>query len=299
LNALPYSDVEFSLSGLKLRGRRWRSQQDTDLLPVVALHGWMDNCGSFDFLARELMQLTPASFDIVALDLAGHGQSDARKHCEAYSIWQDIGEILEVANQLGWQRFALLGHSRGAMIATLTAATFPERVSHLAAIEALTPQPAAASDAVGQLSASIKAVMAAKNRKTRYYTSLAAATKSRARGLFELAYADAEVLAQRGVHNSEKGFYWGNDPVLAAPSAVKFTTEQLHAFVSALKLQAKLILASNSMIWDFLPNKGWLEHFDYIDIETFPGGHHLHMSEQAPAIALSLQSYFAAEQSQL
>gem|GEM_PF-4482775 len=53
------------------------------------------------------------------------------------------------------------------------------------------------------------------------------------------------------------------------------------------------------MIWDFLPNKGWLEHFDYIDIETFPGGHHLHMSEQAPAIALSLQSYFAAEQSQL
>lgn len=43
-----------------------------DGLPVFALHGWLDNAGSFD----TLIPLLPKNLRIVAVDTAGHGLSD-------------------------------------------------------------------------------------------------------------------------------------------------------------------------------------------------------------------------------
>jgi pimeloyl-ACP methyl ester carboxylesterase len=48
-----------------------------------------------------------------------------------YAIWQDVADVIAVADALGWDSFALLGHSRGAAIAMLTASAFPERITHL------------------------------------------------------------------------------------------------------------------------------------------------------------------------
>ncbi|MGK2915619.1 MAG: alpha/beta fold hydrolase, partial [Porticoccaceae bacterium] len=102
----------FVRQGLTLAAREWG---DPEGLPVLALHGWLDNCGSFAVLAPLLIGVR-----LVALDLAGHGLSSHRSADATYNIWQDVGDVHAVAEQLGWENFALLGHSRGAMIATLT-----------------------------------------------------------------------------------------------------------------------------------------------------------------------------------
>ena len=120
-------------------------------MPVLALHGWLDNCASFDFLAPLITSSNTQTLDMVTLDLAGHGLSDHRSGLSAYNNWQDLIEILLVTEQLGWSRFALIGHSRGAMISTLFAATYPEKVTHLVGIEGLLPGTTEENQAPAQL----------------------------------------------------------------------------------------------------------------------------------------------------
>ncbi len=66
----------------------------------------------------------------VALDLRGHGRSEAPKHGE-YSIEAQAEDVGAVADALGLDRFALVGHSMGGGVALAYAGAHPERLSHL------------------------------------------------------------------------------------------------------------------------------------------------------------------------
>src|SRR5690606_11797491 len=99
---------------------------------VLALHGWLDNAASFIPLARHLHAI-----DLVAIDQPGHGRSAHLPTGTDYSFVGAINAILDVADALGWDQFALLGHSMGAGIGSLIAAACPERIERLVAIEAL------------------------------------------------------------------------------------------------------------------------------------------------------------------
>ena len=81
---------------------------------VLALHGWLDNAASFSRLAPLLDGVR-----IVALDLPGHGHSDHRPLGAAYNIWDYAHDVLQTAEQFGWRRFSLLGHSMGAIVCVL------------------------------------------------------------------------------------------------------------------------------------------------------------------------------------
>ncbi|RZA20347.1 MAG: alpha/beta fold hydrolase, partial [Lysobacteraceae bacterium] len=99
---------------------------------VLALHGWLDNAASFIPLSPHLHQL-----DVVAIDLPGHGRSAHLPAGTDYSFVGAMNAVLDVADALGWARFALLGHSMGAGIASLIAAACPQRIERLLAIDAL------------------------------------------------------------------------------------------------------------------------------------------------------------------
>jgi pimeloyl-ACP methyl ester carboxylesterase len=124
-------ELELELPGLKLAAREWGESSG---LPVLALHGWLDNAGSFDKLAPLL-----TGCHVVALDSAGHGLSANRSIDSSYNIWQDVGDVADVADALGWTELNLLGHSRGAAIAALFAGTFPARARRLVLIEGGVP----------------------------------------------------------------------------------------------------------------------------------------------------------------
>src|SRR3990170_241180 len=66
----------------------------------------------------------------VALDLRGHGKSEAPRNGE-YSIEAQAEDVGAVADALGLERFALVGHSMGAGVALGYAGAHPERVTHL------------------------------------------------------------------------------------------------------------------------------------------------------------------------
>lgn len=277
---------KFEFDGATYCGKRWG---DEGALPVIALHGWLDNCATFDFLAPHLKNV-----DLIALDLAGQGKSDHRKHGGAYNIWLDIMEVIAVANDLGWKQFALLGHSRGAMISTLIAGTFPDRVSHLAVIEAFAPMVVEAKEAPQQLANAVQNLLDIQGKERSLFPTFNDAVKAREKGFLKLCNADALALAKRGVLEKNGKFFWNNDIKLNAPSEVKFTREQAQAFIDRIQPEVAIILGEQGFANEFSEMKDFIESSDNVQVSYLPGGHHLHMSEQCEQVAEVLNRYFSA-----
>ncbi|MDP9336389.1 MAG: alpha/beta hydrolase, partial [Actinomycetota bacterium] len=70
-------------------------------------------------------------FTVVIFDHRGHGASDKPRDPAAYSIDRLATDILEVADAVGLERFRLLGHSMGGMVARQIPLRTPERVEAL------------------------------------------------------------------------------------------------------------------------------------------------------------------------
>jgi pimeloyl-ACP methyl ester carboxylesterase len=283
-NKIP-EQLFFEVGGLTFAAQAWGDKQG---LPVLALHGWLDNSASFETLAPKIEKAY-----VVALDMAGHGQSHHRLGYAPYNIWEDVTEIFAIADQLGWGQFALIGHSRGGIIATIAAGTFPNRISHLALIEGMLPEPARPEDAPKQLAMSINGIKAQAGKSLSLYTDLATAIAVRERGMFPLTRQAATVLTERGVKAVDGKFHWSTDQRLLAPSAVKLLPEQMAAFITQVEAPIKLILGKNGMPKLFPSYQSHLENFPHIGVVILEGNHHLHMEQEADLVAAEINSFFA------
>lgn len=269
-----FQEVEFPLGDLMLRARMWGPEKGK---PVLAIHGWMDNAASFDRVATFL-----PDFKMCALDLAGHGLSDHRPAGTAYHLIDNVSDILEVANQLGWERFSLFGHSLGACIATLVGASFPERIERAVLIEGLGPLSSSASEAPMNLRRSIE--LRESLDKT-IYESLEKAVVGRMNGVVPVSQTAAEILCARGIKETKDGFSWRTDPRLKHPSALRVSEEMAHGFIRAFQVPTLLILASKGYPHDSdWMQKRMLLHPD-LTIKRLEGSHHLHLETGADELA--------------
>lgn len=125
--------------GREVAGLRFDPDQPPRL---VALHGAGLNAHSFDPMLISLGE--PA----LAIDLPGHGRSSWREDAD-YGPVALAGDLAPALAQLAPGPFALVGHSLGALAATMLAATVPDRVSHLVLVD-MTPgvRPAGATGQV-------------------------------------------------------------------------------------------------------------------------------------------------------
>ena len=230
----------FELPGLSLAAQVWGSPGER---PIIASHGWLDNAGSFDLLAPLL-----PGFEIVALDLAGHGRSDFRSADSAYNLWQDVGDLLDVADDLGWQRCTLLGHSRGAGISMLFAATFPERVDKLVLLEGGLPITAEADEAPAGLAQALSEARALRGKGGRVFATRAMAIAERTAGFTKVTPAAAEILARRSLREVPGGFQWHADQRLKGQSEFRLTPEHVRAFARRITAPVLVLFATALLI---------------------------------------------------
>lgn len=278
-------ELKFDIDGLTFAAQEWG---EPGKLPVLALHGWLDNSASFYALAPRLTNV-----HLVAVDMAGHGQSSHRPGSAPYNIWEDVAEIFAIADKLQWEKFTLLGHSRGAIISMLAAGTFPQRISHLALVEGMLPEPAHIEDAPEQLARSISGVRAQAQKPLSVYKDLSLAIKARERGMFPLSHNAAKALTERGVKPVFGGFHWSTDQRLLAPSSIKLSREHVQAFVARITAPIKLILAEDGIPKMFANFRREVAIFPQVDVEVMSGGHHLHMEAEVDAVAASLNDFLS------
>ncbi|MGL4967121.1 MAG: alpha/beta fold hydrolase [Inquilinus sp.] len=101
--------------------------------PLVLLHGWPDHLRTWD---RVLPVLHEVGFRTLVPNLRGFGGTvfrdpDAMRSGQLAALGQDV---LDFADALDLDRFAVVGHDWGARAAYIASALAPERVSHCIAM---------------------------------------------------------------------------------------------------------------------------------------------------------------------
>lgn len=94
-------------------------------LPVLALAGLTRNTGDFDHVAPHLLE--GGTVRLIRMDYRGRGQSDWADPA-SYSIPQEAHDALALLDHLNIEKAAILGTSRGGLIAMVLAATAKHRL---------------------------------------------------------------------------------------------------------------------------------------------------------------------------
>ena len=102
--------------------------------PVLLLHGHPRTHTTWHRVAP----LLAGDYSVVCPDLRGYGRSSkpvATEDHVTYSKRAMAGDCLRLMRELGYERFAVVGHDRGAYVAFRLAMDHPEAVSHLLVVD--------------------------------------------------------------------------------------------------------------------------------------------------------------------
>jgi len=264
----------WQIHGQRIAGLHWGKPGG---IKVLALHGWLDNAASFIRLAPLLDQC-----EVVALDLPGHGHSDHRSADASYHLWDDLPDVMAVADQLSWNKFALMGHSRGAIISTLLASAIPERISHLALLDAIMPGPIKHSQTSTQLRQYILDKKKHLHRTHKLIASMDEAIERRCIAA-RMSHETAKPIVERNLNSEKEGIRWSTDPRLHGASAFKLTDLHIQAVMDTLSVPCRLLLAEDGLGAKKI--KAAVEEYPNIVTRSIPGSHHFHLESSATAIA--------------
>jgi len=99
--------------------------------PLLLLHGFPQTLAMWARIAPALAR----RFTVITADLRGYGASSKPSGVENYSFRAMGGDMLELMAHLGFERFSLAGHDRGARTAHRMALDAPDRIEKIALLD--------------------------------------------------------------------------------------------------------------------------------------------------------------------
>lgn len=127
---IPVKEIQIPAKWGHLACKLWGNGNEQ---PILALHGWQDNAGTWDTLAPLLSDKRP----ILAIDFPGHGHSSWIPAGMQYYPWDLPRLILQIKDYFKWNKVSLLCHSMGSIAAMRFACVFPDDVDFYIAIDSL------------------------------------------------------------------------------------------------------------------------------------------------------------------
>lgn len=120
-------DHFITVDNLMLHYLEWEGGDEP---PMLLLHGATGHAHLWDAFAPAFTD----SYRVIALDQRGHGESQWAAP-PAYRAEDYVKDLTEFIDSLGLEDVTLVGHSMGALHATIYAGTYPDRVRHLVFID--------------------------------------------------------------------------------------------------------------------------------------------------------------------
>lgn len=263
-------ETTFDIKGLKIAAVL---HNDPSGIPTIALHGWLDNAASFERLAP----LLPKQY-IVALDLPGHGFSD---HVAPHALIHVIDYctyVLQVAQALGWQRFAILGHSLGAGIGSLIAGILGDRILFATFIDGLGIITSRSETAVFQYKSYANDLLAKPYRASPIYKSFEEAVETRLK-VNNMLPDSMAILVKRGLKQQGNEWTWRTDPKLLMPTPVRMTEDQNTSFLKEITCPISLIKPNPGYPFPVGLIQKRIDIIPHLDVQTIIGEHHVHLDD--------------------
>ena len=257
-----------------------------DQQPVLMVHGWLDNAASYIPMMQHLKD-----YYWVALDLAGHGRSQHRPQGVHYHLVDYVRDIDAVIEHFGWDKVHLVGHSLGASIVALYAATFPEKVNKLVLIDWIGPFISNHLSSVDQLRQSIEEVK--KPQQVKHYPSWQKLVSRRAQN-GGLSLKNAELLMQRATMQNEGEIYASFDGRLKNLTPIYLTEDKIISFLTRIQSPTLLVKPDEGHLIDYPLSAGQERAIVNLEIARLPGHHHVHM-ESAKEVAGLMMSFLAQQ----
>uniref|UniRef100_A0A3Q1EHB1 Serine hydrolase like n=1 Tax=Acanthochromis polyacanthus TaxID=80966 RepID=A0A3Q1EHB1_9TELE len=274
----------------EIRGKVWGPGHGH---PVLCLHGWADNCGSFN----TLIPLLPKECRFVAVDLPGHGRSSHRPPGILPIFASYLMDVRRVIDALQWSRFSIIGHSMGD-------ALYPDMVDALVLLDSYGFFPTDVKEIPGLMRQGLDELIQfekkKEEKKERVYTYEKAVERLLA-GNQSLSEQSAKILLERGLVEVEGGFVFSRDFRINLKNVARTTMEQCWEIQPRMQASVLVILAENGLEKTFAEPKR--KQFTsallqaYRDrnhtVVTVPGDHHVHLNKPevvAPFVSDFLQT---------
>lgn len=263
------TEINLNVDGFKLQGKRWGAPGK---LPLLGLHGWLDNAGSFDYLAPLLQDV-----DFLALDLPGHGLSSHLSPNEHYRILTLLPVFKKVAEMLEWPQITIIGHSLGSVIGTLLASQEPHLIANLVLIDGIGPL---SQELINTPTESLDATMTNIRRSgknpPKVYTSIDDAITARQKA-GNLSEAAARALVLRGLQETDAGYTWRFDPRLLLPTGQYMSEQEVQDMLRKIKAPTVLIEADHGLLLQHPLVLQRMQQFSQLQHVILPGNHHIHL----------------------
>ncbi|XP_066594143.1 probable serine hydrolase [Prorops nasuta] len=273
------SEVEINVPWGKIAGKIWGKG---DKQPILALHGWQDNAGTFDNLAPLLTERS----SIFAIDFPGHGLSSWLSPGSYYNGMLYLITIERIRLHYGWKKVKLLGHSMGANLSFIYAGTFPSQTEFVVSVDGLKPESTEVLENNKLISKAFKDLFKAEDKKMENPVYLEnEAIRRWVEGTNKSVNETAcKILMKRGAIEKEKGkFAFSRDPILKYWTHFGMVHEQYQNMARLICCPYMVIKATDSPYFD----KKYA-HDDILDIlkrtsadfwhTVVPGKHHVHLT---------------------
>jgi pimeloyl-ACP methyl ester carboxylesterase len=234
---------------------------------VLALHGWFGSALGWGHLPE---YLDTAKFTYVFMDVRGYGSR--RGEPGSYTMAEAADDAIDLAGDLGWDRFSLLGHSMSGVAVQHVLARAPERVRRLVGVA---PVPASGLP-LGEAEWALFSGAADSPEKRAAIVNFATGNR--------LPAAFVAAIVRHSLEHSDKAAFGGYLATWARADIV--------AQVKGAEVPVKVITGEHdpSQPPEFM-EQTWLQVYPNSELEVLRGAGHYPMHETPVALAVSIEEF--------
>ncbi|XP_017485125.1 PREDICTED: serine hydrolase-like protein isoform X2 [Rhagoletis zephyria] len=288
-----FEDIRIKVPWGHIAGR-WYG--DRNLRPILAIHGWLDNLGTWD----TLIPLLPQHIGILCIDLPGHGYSSKYPPGLPYHAMDYVNVIIRVMKEYEWEKVSLLAHSLGSIISFTYAALFPRTVDMIIAVDVIKAYYPPVEHAINNLRANAEKMLLEEERieKLTMYEPPSYTYEQLKQVLYEGSQRSVEIdnckyLLSRNITKSRKfpdKYYFSRDgrvkiytPFIGWPALYLEMAKRIKnvPYLVIKGTKSDYINEDSNEVIDVLRQNN--PHFEFHEID---GTHHVHLNNPSECAAV-------------